>query len=147
MWQWPWSHHKNKLSIMPNNSAIHTAGVLWLSASLMKVGELINRVQLIWVPGDGGTDRKKWLTVSRTGYGHVFTRPKPAVSISVTITAQVKMSSDKETIQSNECRNCIGTWQRGSMENPAQHQYVILTVKYIKTEKKQQHAPCITMWP
>jgi hypothetical protein len=54
MWQWPWSHHKHKLSIMPNNSVTHSAGRLWR----MKVAEH-NRVQLIWVPGHRGIDRNE----------------------------------------------------------------------------------------
>jgi len=30
------------------------------------------------------------------------------------------------------------------MENPAHNQYIILTVKYVKTEKKQHHA-CVAL--
>jgi len=31
------------------------------------------------------------------------------------------------------------------MENPAQSQNIILTVKYVKTEKKQHQAHCMTV--
>jgi hypothetical protein len=65
---------------MPNKSVIHTAGGLTFSKPYENGG--LNRVQLL--------TEMKWLTVSRTGYGNVFIRPKQAVSMSVTITTKSK---------------------------------------------------------